>query len=417
MATINYRIKSKENKEVSIYVYFRPSGSPVISTKTGYTVNPKNWSKSKKRAKASDPHLHNLNISLDNLVTFLSQSLNYDNQQGVEIDNKWLRKKVDEYNNKVPASDNSYLSNFLDLSIEKLNLKRANDGTHGLKKSTKKSYYSFRKNLMLYENSIGYKVKFNALDKRFIDDFFSWLTKENKFANSYVSKLMHMLKRLLKDAKIEGIPVSVNPDLIGREYMYQPEKVINVITKEDFLKIVNLKGLPDYLENTRKWILIGLMIGQRVSDLLRLNKDMIRFEEENLAMIDIVQQKTNTQVTIPVENHYVLNILKSKPPHKISPQRLNEYMKEVFKRAGINEIIQGYRLNPKTKRKEKMEGPKYEFITTHDLRRSFASYYYDMGKPVVVIMKITGHKRESTFYDYIGKNPNKDFDAYNFLNG
>jgi integrase len=210
--------------------------------------------------------------------------------------------------------------------------------------------------------------------------------------------------------------VSVNPDLIGREYMYQPEKVINVITKEDFLKIANLKGLPDYLENTRKWILIGLMIGQRVSDLLRLNKDMIRFEKENLAMIDVVQQKTNTQVTIPVENHYVLNILKSKPPHKISPQRLNEYMKEVFKRAGINEIIQGYRLNPKTKRKEKMEGPKYEFITTHDLRRSFASYYYDMGKPVVVIMKITGHKRESTFYDYIGKNPNKDYDAYNFLN-
>jgi len=31
-------------------------------------------------------------------------------------------------------------------------------------------------------------------------------------------------------------------------------------------------------------------------------------------------------------------------------------------------------------------------------------------------MKITGHKRESTFYEYIGRNPNKDHDAYNFLN-
>lgn len=417
MATINYRIKSKENKEVSIYVYFRPSGSTVISTKTGYTVNPKNWSKSKKRAKASDPHLHNLNISLDNLITFLSQSLNYDNQQGVEIDNKWLRKKVNEYNNKVPPSDNSYLFNFLDTSIERLGLKRANDGSKGLKKSTLKGYNTFRNVLNTYEEEIGYRIRFSGLDKGFIDDFFKWLVEEKKYAKSQSSRLMKRLKKLLKDAQIEGIPVSINPDLIGREYMYQPEKVINVITKEDFLKIVNLKGLPDYLENTRKWILIGLMIGQRVSDLLRLNKDMIRFEEENLAMIDIVQQKTNTQVTIPVENHYVLNILKSKPPHKISPQRLNEYMKEVFKRAGINEIIQGYRLNPKTKRKEKMEGPKYEFITSHDLRRSFATYHYDNGKSVGKIMKITGHKRESTFYDYIGKNPNKDFDAYNFLNG
>ena len=71
------------------------------------------------------PHLHNLNISLDNLITFLSQSLNYDNQQGVEIDNKWLRKKVNEYNNKVPASDNSYLFNFLDTSIEKIRFKES----------------------------------------------------------------------------------------------------------------------------------------------------------------------------------------------------------------------------------------------------------------------------------------------------
>jgi len=117
-----------------------------------------------------------------------------------------------------------------------------------------------------------------------------------------------------------------------------------------------------------------------------------------------------------VDNHYVLNILKSNLPHKISDQRLNEYMKEVFKRAGIDNKISGYKRNKKTNRKEFMTGPKYEFVTSHDLRRSFASYFYDKGKPVNTIMKITGHKRESTFYEYIGRNPNKDYDAYNFLN-
>jgi hypothetical protein len=30
-------------------------------------------------------------------------------------------------------------------------------------------------------------------------------------------------------------------------------------------------------------------------------------------------------------------------------------------------------------------------------------------------MKITGHKRESTFYEYIDRKPKKDTDAYNFL--
>lgn len=416
MATINYRIKSKENKEVSIYVYFRPSGSPVLSAKTSYTVNPKNWSKSKKRAKASDPHLHNLNISLDNLVTFLSQSLNYDNQQGVEIDNKWLKKKVDEFNNKVPVSDNSYLLNFLDLSIERLDLKRANDGSQGLKKSTIKGYNTFRNILKTYEEAIGSKIRFNGLDKGFIDDFFKWLVEEKKYAKSQSSRLMKRLKKLLKEAQVEGITVSINPDLIGRDYMFKPEKVINVITEEDFIKLIEVKGLPDYLENTRKWVLIGLMIGQRVSDLLKLKKEIIRFEKENLAMIDILQQKTKTPVTVPVENHYVLNILKSNLPHKISDQRFNEYIKEVFKRAGIDNEVSGYIRNKETNRKEFITGPKYEFITSHDLRRSFASYFYDKGKPVNTIMKITGHKRESTFYEYIGRNPNKDYDAYNFLN-
>jgi integrase len=158
------------------------------------------------------------------------------------------------------------------------------------------------------------------------------------------------------------------------------------------------------------------MIGQRVSDLLTLKEEQIRFQDNNIALLNITQFKTKTPVTVPVDNHYVITILKNSFPHNISSQNFNKYIKEVFKRAGISQIIQGYRFNPTTKRKEKMEGPKYEFITSHDLRRSFATYHYDNGKPVGVIMKITGHKRESTFYDYIGKNPNKDYDAYNFLN-
>lgn len=416
MATISFRLKSKENKEVSIYVYFRPSGSSVISCKTGYTVNPKNWSISKKRAKPSDPHLHNLNVTLDNLIISLNQSLNYDTQQGVEIDNRWLQKKVDEFNNKVPVSDNSYLLNFLDISIEKLSLKRANDGSKGLKKTTIKGYNTFRNVLRSYEHVIGYKIRFNAIDKIFIDDFFKWLVEEKKYGKSHSSRLMKRLKKLLKEAQVEGVPVSLNPNIIGKDYMYSPEKIINVITEEDFIKLANLKGLPDYLENVRKWILIGLMIGQRISDLLRLNYDMIRFENERLALIDIVQQKTQTHVTIPVVNHYVLKILKYSLPYKISDQRFNEYMKEVFKRAGIENEISGNKFNKETKRKELMKGPKHEFITSHDLRRSFASYYYDKGKPINSIMKITGHKRESEFYEYIGKNPNKDHDAHNFLN-
>jgi len=73
-------------------------------------------------------------------------------------------------------------------------------------------------------------------------------------------------------------------------------------------------------------------------------------------------------------------------------------------------------MNPKTKRKELVEKPKYELLASHDLRRSFSTHHYDKGVSVNLIMKIAGHTKESTFFEYIGKNPKKDFDAYNLLN-
>ena len=76
MSSIVYRLKSKENKNVSIYVYLRPPNSKVISARTGLTVNPSNWSKSKMRSKPKDPLLKSLNNNLDSISKFIPDKLN-----------------------------------------------------------------------------------------------------------------------------------------------------------------------------------------------------------------------------------------------------------------------------------------------------------------------------------------------------
>ena len=416
MASIGYRLKSKENKQVSIYIYFRAANSKVVSTRTGFSVNPSDWSSSKKMAKPNDPFLKKLNTTLNDLKNFIYRSLNNDQQLGIEIDNRWLHKKVNEFNNKVPQSDQSFLINLLDDVINNLKYKAANDGSLGLKIGTVKGYNNFRNVLQSFENDINQRLKFNALDNDLIDEFSKWLVEEKKYAKSYASRMMKRLKKLIKEAALKNIPVSVNPDLIGKEFNYKPEKIINIITQEEFLKIAKLEGLSDSLENARNWILIGLSIGQRVSDLLSLKDSQIRFQKDGVAMIDIKQAKGGDSVTVPINNQLVISILKYKFPYKISDQNFNRYIKVVCEKAGMNEVISGYKLNSLTKRKELVKAPKHELLASHDLRRSFATYHYDNGIPVAYIMKITGHKRESTFYEYVGKNPNKDSDAYNFLN-
>jgi len=54
-----------------------------------------------------------------------------------------------------------------------------------------------------------------------------------------------------------------------------------------------------------------------------------------------------------------------------------------------------------------VNAPKYAFVTSHIMRRSFASNYY--GKiETPLLMNINGHSKESIFLSYIGMHQNKD---------
>jgi integrase len=99
---------------------------------------------------------------------------------------------------------------------------------------------------------------------------------------------------------------------------------------------------------------------------------------------------------------------------KIFSNFLNDFLKVICRIAGIEEVVRGFKNNPKTRRKEVVDAPKYEFVTSHIMRRSFATNYF--GKiETPILMEITGHSRESTFLSYIGENPNKDAIADVFM--
>lgn len=416
MPSFSYRIKSKDDKQVSIYISFRPQNSKSVFSRTGFTVHPSQWSNSKKRAKPVSPELKNLNNKLSELEIFLGDRLNKDNNLGVDINNKWLKKQIDRFNNKVPTTDLSYLLNLMDDQIANLHLKKAKDGSMGLKKNTVKGYKDFRRVLEDYETYIDSNVKINEFGKEEFDGFVKWLSEDKNYAKGEIGRKIKRLKGLLKYGAGKGLKLGISLEAIDKEYSYKTKKYINVISEDEFFKILNLKGLPPYLENVRRWLLIGLNIGQRISDLQKIIKQDIRYDSDGIALIDVVQVKGEEPVTVPIILNPLVDILKHKFPYPISDQKFNVYMKEVCKRAGIDQIVKGYKMNPTTMRKELVEAPKYELLASHDMRRSFATYHFDKGVSVNLIMKITGHKRESTFYEYIGRNPNKDHDAYNFLN-
>ena len=123
--------------------------------------------------------------------------------------------------------------------------------------------------------------------------------------------------------------------------------------------------------------------------------------------IDILQQKTKKAVAVGVSDPLVIKLLENEFPRKVSQVVFNKQIKELCRMAGIDKLVSGFKNNPKTRRKEIINAPKYEFVTSHIMRRSFASNYY--GKiETPLLMNINGHSKGSKFLTYIGTHQNKD---------
>ena len=216
-----------------------------------------------------------------------------------------------------------------------------------------------------------------------------------------------------KEAERKGIAVNVYSRQIESFTQRSKDRILQTLSFEEIDSIKNLKDLPETLENARRFMIIGLFIGQRVSDLLTLKSHQVRTATNGM-YVDILQQKTEKHVTVGIVDPDVIDILQNHFPYQISQQLFNKQIKMVCELAGINNMVKSYRVCQKTKRKKLGVHPKCSVLSSHDLRRSFATNYF--GKIATpILMHITGHSKETTFLTYIGSQANKDAYADAFI--
>jgi hypothetical protein len=76
-----------------------------------------------------------------------------------------------------------------------------------------------------------------------------------------------------------------------------------------------------------------------------------------------LQQKTKKAVTVGVADSLVIELLKNEFPRRVSQVVFHKQIKALCKLAGIEDLVSGFKNNPKTRRKEIINAPKYEFVT------------------------------------------------------
>jgi integrase len=279
-------------------------------------------------------------------------------------------------------------------------------GTVGLAHNTIRTYKSLYRVTQAYELEKSQNLYLGAIDKNTAESFTRFLKIEKQYSDNYCGQLLKLLKIILRDAEKSGFAIHPYSNYIESFKQKSSDRIIHFLNPAEIKGLKGLEGIPGEHEDSYKWLLIGLSIGQRVSDLLSLKPGNIRKATHGL-YIDIIQQKTKKAVTIGVADPLVIALLENEFPKALSQVAFNKQIKMICKSAGIDEVVRGFKNNPKTRRKEIIEAPKYEFVTSHIMRRSFASNYY--GKiETPLLMNITGHTKESTFLTYIGTHQNKD---------
>lgn len=417
MATVNFRLRSQANKNVSIKIYLSTGRKNLIELNTGFTINPKDWSETTNRPKQNSTENKQIFNNLKKLESFIFENLNNDLGKGILIDIHWLQNQINNCFERIEKTDNGLLSNHIQYIIDNANTRKIKGTSKiGISQSRIKNLETFKKLVEVYQKEIKKQINFLDINKQFVDKFTNWLMNTKKYSTNYSGKVIDNLKTVCLDA--EKLDIKTNPYIKQIEGFSESNKDRYIVTLSiDELNTISNTDItnPAY-NNARNWLLIGCEIGQRAGDLLNITKDNIRYKGGNM-YLDLTQQKTGKSVTVGIVNPRIVDIIENNFPHKISTQKLNFYIKKVCEIAKINEMTEGKRLNPKAKKDNpetmrKVLGfyPKYELITTHSFRRSFATNYYKKI-PTPILIGITAHSKESLFLHYINRVEDKDANA------
>lgn len=406
MASVNFLYRSTKDKaNLNLRLLYRHNSKDyVFGAKTKFEVTEYYWNKQHKK-KSKDIEITNRQIETNTELNKIENHiLNTFNAVSPDVINKqWLQAQIDNYYNpKTETSIPTNLIDYIDFYIEY----RKNE----LKETSIKKYNVIKNKLQRFETYRKKQILIKNINDNFKNEFVNYQKKE-MYSQNTIQRELVFIKTFCKHARFLGLETHSQLDSL-RIDRQKVEKIY--LTFEDLNKIENIDKdkLSDSLENAKDWLVISCYTGQRISDFMRFNSEQIRVENGK-HLIEFTQKKTGKNMTVPLHSKVIeiLNKRNGKFPYRISDQKYNDFIKVVCKLAEINELTKGSKLietEPESGMFRKKTGTykKWELVTSHIGRRSFATNFYGTI-PTTYLINVTGHSTEAMFLNYIGKS-NKD---------
>lgn len=372
-------------------------------------ISPGNWNPSSQRAVQSKrfPEYPEFNARIDTIEQTIRNTYRkyLNDNDNVTPSLGTLKELLDmALGKKVAARKQGFFEYFEDFRTRSAAGQRISPKTkRATVHNTNKGYGTTLQHLQNFRKIYQRRIDFDSIDLEFYNDYIKYLTHTVKLSPNTIGDHIKRIKTVLQEAKEKGMKVS--PAFESSYFTKPKEDTDSIYLTEQELKELGKLDLSGNkkLDQVRDLFLIGCYTGLRYSDYSVLQPEHIKD-----GFISIKQTKTGNPVVIPVHPTVkgILDKYNGKLPKAISNQKTNDYLKELGEQV---DMLKATVTKTYTKGGTKITRSflKYELITSHAARRSFATNEYLAGTPSITIMAITGHKTEKAFLGYIKLTPDE----------
>ncbi len=415
---INYTLKKGDSKKVCFTMKDLTTGKP-------YRIPVSVWDKKNNRCfikgSVAEKELYqSINIQIKEIEVAVKQIVEECDAKHCSVSSAILSeesvyqkiKHIETFTESPEPKKNNLLVKYWENFIARA--KRGEVNHHGkpYKKTAIVSYQKCLNAFREFEKDKKHHYTLDEIDKGFYDSYVAYMVEHGKMQNTIGERIKN-LKALMHRSYEEGL----HSNLAFKSFTKPEQEVDNVYLTEAELEILyghQFSEGNEMLDKYRDLFLVGCYTGLRWEDYKSIKKDDFTTSPKGNPVLVVRAAKTGIRVVIPFIWKHLQDILEKYDYNlpKVSEQKFNKYIKMACLSAGINAPI--VITSGKYLREEPYE--KWELVSSHTARRSACTNMFLRGIPTIAIMKISGHKKESTFMKYIkvSAEENADYIAENY---
>lgn len=405
-----YKLKEpKSEKETLIYFrsYFLNENKNFIYS-TGEKINPTEWDFDNRqpndlngRTKRAENH-RSIKKQLDRYSSFFTEIVNRYKNINEDLTLDILRQRFNEEFKKIQSKDD-----FFRIYDEFIGEKENDFSGNAISNSTLKRYKCNKTLLEDFEKKTKHKLSLGKFDEKTFNKFLKFCVENREHSANTVHRNIGLLKTFLlwafnKKYSFNNSFVNFKkpPKFRTDEIALNIEQVEEIYA-HDFSK--NKK-----FERVRDLFVFGCVTGMRFGNYSTISKNDV--QGDFIRVIDLKSKSKNLSIPLNNISKSILEKYEYQLPN-ISNQKMNEYIKEVFKELKfIDEIKKTMKYGDQL---VEINSEFYKRISSHTARRSFITIMKNKRVPDKVIMSYTGHTSLEVFNAYY--RPSED-DKVNYMN-